>query len=119
MTQITLRDSPPVSNADLNHLFNAAWNRQEGSDFQAVLRHCLVCLCAYEGDRLAGFVKVIGDGGVHGFLLDTTVHPDFQRRGIGLMLLRKAAEEALARGIEWLHVDYEPHLAEFYRQGGF
>jgi lincosamide nucleotidyltransferase len=28
-------------------------------------------------------------------------------------------EAALKRGVEWLHVDYEPHLADFYRACGF
>ena len=28
-------------------------------------------------------------------------------------------EAAAARGIEWIHVDYEPHLDGFYRACGF
>jgi ribosomal protein S18 acetylase RimI-like enzyme len=119
MSEITLRISPPVRNDDLNTLFQAAWEHHDESDFEAILQHCRFYVCAYVEDRLAGFVKVVWDGSVHGFLLDTTVHPDFQRRGIGVMLVQKAAEQARKHGIEWLHVDYEPHLAGFYRQCGF
>ena len=53
------------------------------------------------------------------FILDTTVHGDFQRRGIGTELVRLAAEQAKAAGCEWLHVDYEPELEPFYAQAGF
>ncbi len=59
------------------------------------------------------------DGGIHGFVLDTTVHCDYQRRGIGTELMKRAAEVAGERGIEWLHADYEPHLDAFYRRCGY
>jgi GNAT superfamily N-acetyltransferase len=66
-----------------------------------------------------GYVNVIGDGGAHAFILDTTVHPDERRRGLGVQLVQAAAAEARAQGAQWLHVDYEPHLESFYRQCGF
>ena len=69
--------------------------------------------------RLIGFVNVAWDGGVHAFLLDATVHPEFGRRGIGTELVRLVAEESRARGAEWLHVDFEPALEGFYRACGF
>jgi GNAT superfamily N-acetyltransferase len=64
-------------------------------------------------------VNVAWDGGVHAFLLDTVVHPDFRHRGIASDLVRRAAEIARDRGAHWLHVDYEPHLEGFYRTCGF
>ncbi len=58
-------------------------------------------------------------GGDHAFVLDTTVHPDYQHRGIGRLLVRRASEIAEENGVEWLHVDYEPHLEGFYARCGF
>ena len=46
---------------------------------------------ARDGRRLVGFVHVAWDGGEHGFVLDTTVHPDLQRRGVGADRLRDRA----------------------------
>lgn len=43
-------------------------------------------------------------------ILDPTVHPDWQKRGIGRALVRRAAAVARKRGIEWLHVDFESHM---------
>jgi len=34
-------------------------------------------------------------------------------------LVERCAQEAKRKGIEWLHVDFEPRLAEFYRRCGF
>ena len=59
------------------------------------------------------------DGGIHAFLLDTTVHPDYRRQGIATELVALVTSAARARGADWLHVDYEPHLAGFYRACGF
>jgi GNAT superfamily N-acetyltransferase len=111
--------SPAVGNAAMNALFAASWPDHREADFAPVLARSLLYVCAYSGDRLIGFVNVAWDGGIHAFLLDTTVHPDFQRQGIGIRLVREAADAAKARGIEWLHVDYEPHLDGFYRACGF
>lgn len=65
--------------------------------------------------QLVGFVNVAWDGGDHAFLLDTKVRGSWQHRGIGTELVRVAIAEARRAGCEWLHVDYEPDLAPFYR----
>ncbi|HEY3943540.1 MAG TPA: GNAT family N-acetyltransferase [Acidimicrobiales bacterium] len=66
---------------------------------------------------LIGFVNVAWDGGVHAFLLDTKVSRTHQRQGIGIELVRTASAQAKAAGCEWLHVDFEEHLAPFYIVG--
>jgi GNAT superfamily N-acetyltransferase len=111
--------SPPVTNDDLNALFAVAWHNHQYSDFQQVLRHSLLYICAFHHQQLIGYVNVAWDGGRHAFLLDTTVHSQFQRQGIGQQLVQTAIAKAKQRGIEWMHVDYEPHLRSFYAQCGF
>jgi GNAT superfamily N-acetyltransferase len=81
---------------------------------ERLARHALAWVGAFSNDRLVGFVQVCWDGGAHAFVLDTAVHPDHGRKGIGKQLVLAAAEEAKAAGCEWLHVDYEPHLTAFY-----
>ena len=110
---INFRESPPVTDEELNGLFAAP------SYYQRALRHSLVYICAYQGGQLLGFVNVAWDGGIHAFVLDPTVHPDFRRRGIGTELVLRATEAARERGMHWLHVDYEPYLKPFYDRCGF
>lgn len=75
---------------------------------------------AHLDGRLVGFVNVAWDGAAHAFLLDTAVEPDVQRQQIGTRLVRRAAEEARAAGCDWLHVDFEARLSDFYlRACGF
>ncbi|WP_053914029.1 GNAT family N-acetyltransferase [Streptomyces sp. SCSIO 75703] len=77
-------------------------------------RHSLGWVCAREDGSLVGFVNVLGDGGVHAFLLDTVVARRCRTRGVGSALVAKAAEEARAARCTWLHVDFEDHLRPFY-----
>jgi GNAT superfamily N-acetyltransferase len=116
---IAYRVSPSVASEDLNSLFTAAWAEHSWLDFDSVLRHSLAFVCAYHEERLVGFINLAWDGSAHAFLLDVTVHPDFRRRGIGRRLVREATRVARDRGVEWLHVDFEPNLRNFYRQCGF
>jgi GNAT superfamily N-acetyltransferase len=117
---ITYAISPVVTNAALNDLFGAAWDDHTPSDFAPILARSLLYVCAYyDGEMLVGYVNLAWDGGIHAFLLDTTVHRGWQRQGIGGELVRRAAEAARGRGIVWLHVDYEPHLEGFYLGCGF
>jgi ribosomal protein S18 acetylase RimI-like enzyme len=66
------------------------------------------------GGGLVGFVNVAWDGGDHAFLLDTKVAGKHQRQGIATALVRHAVRHATAAGCEWIHVDFEEHLAAFY-----
>ena len=108
-----------VSNAALNALFASAWPEHVSCDFSSVFAGGLGHICAFDGDDLIGFVNVAWDGAKHAFLLDPTVRGDLQRKGVGSELVRLAAGLAKARGVEWLHVDYEPRLADFYCKCGF
>lgn len=119
MPQLTYHISPPIDNHALNELFSTAWSEHQAKNFQPILSHSLLYVCAYTNERLVGFVNVAWDGGVHAFILDTTVHTDYQHRGIGVQLVQTALSAARERGIEWVHVDYEPHLREFYAKCGF
>ena len=117
---IRLAADPFPPDVQLAPLWRAAWGSPLAAGYaEAVLKRSLAHVGAYDGERLVGFVNVGWDGGVHAFLLDTAVHPDYQRQGIATSLVRRAAELARERGAHWLHVDYEPHLESFYRGCGF
>lgn len=113
------RVKPPVSSQELDELFSAAWPGHTPRDWDLVLERSLVYMCAYWERRLVGFINVAWDGGIHGFILDTTVHPELRRRGIGRGLVLRAAAEARSRKVKWLHVDFEPRLRSFYASCGF
>lgn len=111
--------NPPIPNDRLNALFATAWPQHQNRDFGPVLERSLAYICAFDEDKPVGFVNLAWDGGIHAFILDTTVHSEYQRQGIGKRLVEEAIAVARQRGIEWVHVDYEPHLDGFYQVCGF
>jgi ribosomal protein S18 acetylase RimI-like enzyme len=119
MAEISYLVRPPLTSDQLYDLYDAAWPGFGPRDFRPKLAHSLTYVAAFAGDTLVGFVHVAWDGELHGFVLDPAVHPAYQRRGIGTELLRQAALAAAQAGLEWLHVDYAPHLAPFYQGCGY
>lgn len=79
-------------------------------------RHSRSWAGAFVDARLVGFVHAVWDGGQHAFLLDTAVASDLRHRGVGRRVVAALVEDLRGLGIEWLHVDYEPHLEGFYRE---
>ena len=117
---ITLLVCPNINESELHMLYGAAWPAHDPEyNFLPILVRSPIYVCAYSGERLVGWVYVAWDGGEHAFLLEPTVHPDWQHRGVGTAIVRRATEECRARGMEWLHVDYEERLAPFYEACGF
>ena len=88
MDGISFLLNPPIDIPALNELYRLSWPRHVERDDWPELAHSLAHIWAYAGERLVGFVYVAWDGGVHAFLLDPTVHPDFRRQGLGLALVR-------------------------------
>ena len=79
----------------------------------------LCTLCAYDGGRIAGLVRAVGDGASVLYVQDLLVLPEYQRRGLGGRMLR----ELLARYPDVyqtvLLTDDTPEHAAFYEHAGF
>jgi GNAT superfamily N-acetyltransferase len=87
----------------------AEWNWE-----QLVEAHSLGWVTARLDGQLVGFVNVVWDGLVHAWIQDEMVARAARRRGVGRDLVRHAAQGAREAGCEWLHVDFEDDLREFY-----
>jgi len=103
-------------NAEVNALHAEGFGHQLlDDDWQSqVNRHSLGWVCARDGEKLVGFVNVAWDGATHAFILDTLVTAEARRRGIGAKMIAIAVNEARTAGCEWLHVDFDGALRQFY-----
>jgi ribosomal protein S18 acetylase RimI-like enzyme len=106
----------PVTDAELAALVAAHGGHAAAGWWDQIRPHSLGWVTArlQPHGSLVGFVNVAWDGGDHAFLLDTKVAAEDQRQGIATALVGDAARHAKAAGCEWLHVDFEDHLAAFY-----
>jgi GNAT superfamily N-acetyltransferase len=109
----------PASQDELNALFDAAWDRTGETNFDELLERSFIHVEAYAEAQLVGFVRVVRCGTTRGFVLGPTVHPDFQKQGVGRGLLDAAAAAAKEDGVKSLHVEFPSRLRIFYGRADF
>lgn len=73
----------------------------------------------FDNDLLVGFVDVLSDGVDDALVRSLVIHPEYQRKEIGLKLLKIVIERLKADQIKTVNVLFEPELAAFYRKAGF
>ena len=116
--RISLHRRQKLRTEDLDALFAAAWGSAKPG-YERVFAHSFTWITASSGEDLVGCANVAWDGDVHFFLLDTTVHPAWQGKGIGRRLVLEAIEACREHG-EWLHVDASQELMTgLYQPCGF
>ena len=82
-------------------------------------RNSLLVLGAYEGEKLLGLVRAVGDGATIVFVQDILVYPEHQRRGIGRALMEAVLDRyASVRHIQLTTAD-TPRTLALYRSLGF
>ena len=104
-----------LQDEELVELTRAHGGRPEPGWWDKIRPHSLGWVTVRDGPgSLVAFANVAWDGGDHAFLLDPKVRPDYQHRGVGSQVVRKAVTAAREAGCEWLHVDFDEPLAPFY-----
>ena len=79
----------------------------------------LAVLAAYDGDKLVGIIRAVGDGATILFLQDILIYPEYQRQGIGSASIRDLLDRYRnVRQIE-LVTDNTPRTIAFYKSLGF
>ena len=87
----------------------AEWNWRDLTE-----RHSLGWVTARNGEILVGFANVLWDGLVHAWIQDVMVARMARHRGIGVALVEATRDGAREAGCEFLHVDFDDHLRDFY-----
>ncbi len=87
--------------------------------FKKKLGNTYFCVACFKDDNLVGYLDVVSDGIDDAYIRDLVVHPDYQRRGIGLNLLNMVIKRAKSDGIKMVNVIFEPRLEKFYKRANF
>ena len=79
----------------------------------------MLTLAAYDGEKLMGIIRTVGDGHTIVFVQDILVFPEHQRKGVGSALLQAVLDRySHVRQIE-LATDNTEETVAFYRSMGF
>ena len=71
-------------------------------------------ITAYDGDKLAGCLRILSDGYFFGKITELLVLPDYQKKGIGSRLLQLAGENTPTM----LYFGSQPGVEAFYEKNG-
>lgn len=85
---------------------------------EAVLSQSSLVLSLWEGDRLIAFARVLTDFVFRAAIYDVIVHPDFQRKGVGRVLIDRLLNHPSLKKVPVFHLltlDKRP----FYEKLGF
>jgi GNAT superfamily N-acetyltransferase len=109
----------PFTSAEVNALhaecFETRVSSDEEWDWKRLCEaHSLGWVSARGSGLLIGFVNVLWDGLTHAWIQDVMVSRTARNAGVGTQLVAMAREHAREAGCEWLHVDFDEHLAPFY-----
>ena len=74
---------------------------------------------AWDGEVLAGLARVLSDDVSILYLQDILVHPNYQRRGIGMQLMNACLERYAHVRAKVLMTDDDERQRLFYERAGF
>lgn len=82
-------------------------------------KNSLLVMGAYENNRLVGVIRAVGDGASIVLIQDIIVLREFQRRGIGSMLMNSVIQRYKDVYQMQLMTDNTPKTIAFYKSLGF
>jgi ribosomal protein S18 acetylase RimI-like enzyme len=110
----------PISNHEVPELRElVGWGRRD-KDYPTLFERCNFWAGVRdENDKLIAFGYVCGMGLEHGYMEDIIVHPEYQKQGIGVKLVKELLRESERFGLGIITVSYGPHNTNFYKRCGF
>ena len=119
---ITIKKQEIVKLEDVLHLYQAVgWTNYTNQPqmLEQALPHSLVVYLAFDGEKIVGLIRLVGDGFSSVFVQDLIVLPSYQRQGIGSLLMKEALKDYKDAYQVQLVTEETERTLGFYRSMGF
>lgn len=91
--QITYIQRTPTAD-EFNMLTEAVgWGKRINEIVEEALSNTLCSICAYDGEKLIGYGRIIGDKTIFLYIQDVMVIPEYQGKKIGTGIMNKLLEK--------------------------
>ncbi|MGA7161375.1 MAG: GNAT family N-acetyltransferase [Bacteroidota bacterium] len=105
------------------NLFNTTdWNQEYNftiADLKRAMEKSWYVLSAFDAGKLIGIGRVIADGVHHALIVDMIVHPHYQGKGIGSLLLERLVIKCKEFNIRDIQLFAAADKYGFYEKHGF
>ena len=105
-------------------LWNSVWD--DAPTFEQVdlaMKNTLFRVSIYDNNKLIAMARLIGDKGLDYYIKDVVVIPEYQKKGVGRILINELLKYVNDNGIKGTEIYVElcamPEVAEFYKKCGF
>ena len=92
---------------------------RDPAKLKRALAQSLMVLGAFDGDRLVGLIRAVGDGETILFIQDLLVLPSYHRQGIGRQLVKALVDHFPEVRQRVLLTEDQPDTRAFYEKIGF
>ena len=119
---ITIKKQEFVKLEDVLHLYQAVgWTNYTNQPqmLEQALPHSLAVYLAFDGEKIVGLIRLVGDGFSSVFVQDLIVLPTYQRQGIGSALMKQALGDFKGAYQVQLVTEQTERTLGFYRSMGF
>ena len=120
--RITYRNSKKIDKEDLEKLYNDVQWFAYTIDLellQQALLQSLEVISVWNGERLVGLIRVIGDGLTIIYIQDILVLNSYQNQGIATHLLQEVLKKYKDVRQKVLLTEEAPEVRNFYEKNGF
>jgi len=121
-SEIDYRAEVPFAAAFVALFVTTGWDPQGLLTIDAAeeaLARSWYAVSAYEGDRLVGTGRIVGDGVLHALLADVIVDPAYQRQGIGSAIVERLVAESRRHRVMDVQLFCARGMRPFYERLGF
>lgn len=123
MNKLTIKYNE-LTAEDFISLWESVWDGAPSTEqTELALRNTIFRVSVYDGDKPVAMARMIGDMGLNYYIKDVVVRPEYQRKGIGKMLIGELLKFVNENGVKGTGVFVElcavPDKIPFYEKLGF
>lgn len=105
-------------------LWETVWGRRPAvAQTELALNHTVFRVSVYDGSQVVAMARMIGDMGLCYYIKDVVVRPEYQKRGIGRLMIGELLEFIRENGVGGTDIYVElcamPDKIPFYEKFGF
>lgn len=122
MSIIKLKEYKSYNESEILELYNSVgWVNYTNNPemLKNAFKGSLTIIGAYKEEKLIGIIRVVGDGYSIIYIQDIIVLPEYQRRGIGTLMLKEILSLYADVYQKILLTDNKPSTVEFYKKMKF
>ncbi|WP_322198880.1 GNAT family N-acetyltransferase [Acutalibacter intestini] len=105
-------------------LWETVWDQGPAPEqVRLAMEHTLFRVSVWDGGKIVGMARMLGDMGLNYYVKDVVVRPEYQHRGIGRLMMDQLLQFVNDHGVRGTEIFVElcavPDKAPFYEKLGF